>query len=311
MNTKKYQSNIITDARPWPADIKQNGAADLENLEGINYTHLMNVDAARVPGFFHVDSYWLWGGGSEVPVETPHTHDFSEVICFVGSNEDDPYDLGGEITIWLDDDKHVIDRTSLIFLPPGTRHCPIVFNCIERPVFFVTIAPTGIYSRKAVGDAALSTAPKDGDKPRYNIISQTKEKAPVPNGPAEASPPPERKSRGAMVLHLEDDMVPGSFYVDFVWVYEGTGAAPAPAHEHEWPELLAIAGCDPEHPRDLGGKMTMELEGEVYEEIKSNMVCCPAHVKHCPWKYLDFKKPSLIFTASPSSLYYSSAEDHW
>ncbi len=311
MSTMRFRNNIITDARPWPADVKKNGDADLENVKGIDYTHLMNADASRVPGFFHVDSWWFWKGGSDIPVEVPHTHDFSEVIALVGSNEDDPHDLGGEITIWLDDDKHVITKTSLIFLPPGTRHCPIVFNRIERPVFLVTIAPTDVYSRKAVGDAAVSTAPKDGDKPRYSIVTETKEKAPDAEDAKPAVPPPPRTSRGAAVLHLEDDMVPGSFYVDFVWVYEGTGQAPPPAHDHEWPELLAIAGCDPEHPHDLSGKMTMELEGEVYEETRSNMVCIPGHVKHCPWKYLDFKKPGLIFTASPSSLYYSSAEDHW
>ena len=309
----KYRDNIITDALPWPAEVKQNGAADLENLKDIRYTHLMNVDANRVEDFFCVDCYWLWEGASETPVEVPHTHDFGEAICFVGTKEDDPYDLGGEITIWLDDDKQVIKRTSLIYLPPGTRHGPIVFNRIERPVFFVTISPTGIYRRSAVGDAAVSTALKDDDKPRYTIISHTKEKTPVTNDVENMPPPPPpgSKNRGSRILHLEDDMAAGSFYVDFVWIYEGTGAAPAPPHDHEWPEMLAMAGCDPENPHEIGGTMTIDLEGDVYESTKSNMVCIPARVMHCPWKFINIKKPTLIFTASPSALYYSSNKDRW
>ena len=308
----KYQNNIITDALPWPAEVKQNGAADLENLKDIRYTHLMNVDANRVEDFFCVDCYWLWEGASETPVEVPHTHDFGEAICFVGTNEDDPYDLGGEITIWLDDDKQVIKRTSLIYLPPGTRHGPIVFNRIERPVFFVTISPTGIYRRSAVGDAAVSTALKDGDKPRYTIISHSKEQTPETiNGEKVTPPAVAGDARGSHLLHLEDDMAAGSFYLDFVWIYEGTGYIPTQPHDHEWPELLAITGCDSEHPYDIGGKTTIELDGEIYESTKSNMVCLPARVTHCPWKFIDIKKPTLIFTTSPSGTYYSSNKDRW
>ncbi len=311
MAAMKYSDRIVTDARPLPSEIKQNGPADLEKQRDIKFTHLMNVDAGRFDDFFYVDAYCLWSGASQTPVEVPHTHDFSEVLCFVGTNEDDPYDLGGEVTVWLDDDRHVINKTSLIYLPPGTRHCPMIFNRVDRPMFFITIAPTGAYSRTAVGNDAISTAPKDGDKPRYTIISHTKEKTPAPGQEAPPAPPPGSKFRGSRILHLEDDMVAGSFYVDFVWVYEGSGAAPAPAHDHDWPELLAMAGCDPEHPHDLGGLMTIDLDGEVYETRKSNLVCIPAHVMHCPWKYIDFVKPTLIFTASPSALYYSSSKDKW
>jgi quercetin dioxygenase-like cupin family protein len=306
MGKMKYSDRIITDAVPVPPEVTQNHGADLENLTDIKSTHLMNVDARRLEDFFYVDCYWLWQGASDTKIEIPHTHNFDEVIGFVGTNENDPYDLGGEITIWLDNDKNVLKRTSLIFLPSGTRHCPIQFNRIDRPIFYVIISPKGIYSRSAVGDSAVSTAPKKEDKSQYTIISRTKERFGVASDKAEPPPPPKSDLRGSRVLHLEDDMAAGAFYVDFVWIYEGNGGAPAPQHNHEWPELIAMAGCDPEHPYDLGGKMTIDLEGDVYEMTKSSLVCIPAGVNHCPWKFINITRPTLAFTAGPSAMYTGS-----
>jgi mannose-6-phosphate isomerase-like protein (cupin superfamily) len=306
MEKMKYSDRIITDAVPMPPEVTQNHGADLQNLKHIKSTHLMNVDARRLKDFFYVDCYWLWQGASDTKVETPHTHNFDEVIGFVGTNENDPYDLGGEITIWLDNDETILKRTSLIFIPAGTSHCPIQFNRIERPIFYVIISPKGIYSRSAVGDSAVSTSPKKGDNPRYTIISHTKEQFGGAADKAGPPPPPKSDIRGSRVLHLEDDMASGAFYLDFVWIYEGNGGAPAPQHNHEWPELIAMAGCDPEHPHDLGGKMTIDLEGDVYEMTKSSLVCIPAGVNHCPWKFINITKPTLVFTAGPSAMYSGS-----
>jgi hypothetical protein len=99
--------------------------------------------------------------------------------------------------------------------------------------------------------------------------------------------------------------------VDFVWIYEGSGQAPMGLHDHEWPELIAMTGCDPEHPYDVGGTFSIDLEGETHYISRSTLICIPAHVMHCPWKFLEVKKPTLAFTASPSSMYYSSEKDEW
>jgi len=305
-NPLKYSDRIISNAIPMAPQIKQNGSAGLEQQTGIKFTHLMNVDSSRIKDFFYVDCCWLWHGKSE-KLELPHTHDFDEVLGLVGTNPDDPYDLGAEVTIWLDDEKNILNRTSLIFLPAGTRHCPIQFNRIDRPLFFVSISPSGRYSRKAVGDSAVSTSTKKEGKPRYTIVSRTKEQFTVA---ADGSRVPQQRQnpglKGARVLHLEDDMASGAFYVDFVWLYEGNGSAPAPRHSHEWPELIAMAGCDPEHPFDLGGKMTIDLDGEVHEITKSSLVCIPAGLNHCPWNFIDIKKPTMGFTAGPSGMYTGS-----
>jgi hypothetical protein len=258
---------------------------------------------------FYVDCVWLWKGSSENMVEESHSHDFDEVIGFIGSNREDPQDLGGEITIWLDGEKHVLNKTCLIFVPAGASHCPIIFNRIDKPIFFVTISPSTKYSRVPAGDSesvVSSSKPiKSTEESKCKVITKVAEFDGGPTG----TPPARRPAstvKGARVMHLEDHVAEGSFYVDFVWIYEGTGAAPAPEHSHEWEEVIAMVGADPQNPRDLGGTMSIVLGDETHYIDKSSLVCIPKGLKHCPWKFHDIKKPTLVFTAGPSGKYTGS-----
>lgn len=305
----KYSKYIITEPKPLPLELKEKLETEQAKRKStIRLTRLMSVDDEIVKDFFYVDCNWLWGGSAEDIAEEPHTHDFDEVIGFVGSNREDPQDLGGKITIWLDDKEEVLTKSCLIYVPAGTRHCPILFNRIDMPVFFVTIAPVKRYTREATSSKPVSAARRDPSAPKYTIVTEVKERFTVAASGEKMPPPPPPGSSpmSARVLHLEDDIAKGSFYVDFVWLYEGTGQAPAPPHTHEWPELIAMAGCDPEHPHDLGGPMSIVLGDETHVVTKSCLVCIPKGLNHCPWKWEDIKKPTLVFTAGPSATYTGS-----
>jgi hypothetical protein len=305
----KYSKYIVTEPKPVPLELKAKFEAERKKRKStIESTRLLTVDDEIIKDFFYVDCNWLWKGSAEDTVEEPHAHDFDEVIGFIGSNRQDPHDLGGKITIWLDNQEHVLTKSCLIFVPAGTRHCPILFNRIDTPVMFVTISPVKRYSRKAEDQKAAAVAAKDPSTPRYTIITETKARFTVAasGGSTPPPPPPNPSLKSARILHLEDDMAKGSFYVDFVWIYEGTGGAPAPEHSHDWEEVIAMMGADPENPRDLGGPMSIVLGGETHVLTKSCLVCIPKGLKHCPWKFLDIKKPTLIFTAGPSGTYTGS-----
>ena len=275
MFEKKYDNRIISDT-------------------GYKATHVMKVDENRIKDFFNVDCWWYWKSEPNQIVSGTRISKCNEVIGFVGSNQEDPFSLGGEMTIWVDGKKNNLKKSSLIFVPAGVPFGPVVINSLEYPINYT-----------AVGVRPDPKEKRDPNLPRYTIVDHTKEKAVNP-------PMPEKITlRGARLLHMEDDMAKGSFYVDYVWFYEGSGQAPMGIHEHEWPELIAMTGCDPENPHDLGGVFSVELEGETYYTAKSSLFCIPAHVMHCPWKFLEVKKPTLAFTASPSGMYYSSEKDRW
>jgi hypothetical protein len=304
MAKMKYADCLVQKPGKYPLELQgKGGSTSKDPVPGVKATHLMTADESIQKGFFTVDCTWLWSGAAKEPVGTPHTHDFSHVVGIIGGREDDPHDLAGEVTVWLDGNKEVLTRSGLIFVPAGVVHGPILFNKITRPVFFITIAMTGKYTYTT---AAQSPAAKEK---KYTIMDHTKERFTVAAGAKEAPPPPPPRpstTKGARILHIEDDMVKGAFYVDFVWIFSGTGGAPAPEHTHEWPELIAMAGADPSHPRDLGGKMSIVLEDETHYTEKSTLVCIPKQTRHCPWLFHDIKRPTLVFSAGPQGMYTGS-----
>jgi hypothetical protein len=306
--TLKYNDCIITDARPRPASIeKLNAAQAAKNQSTLKSTHLLNVDGERVKDFFHVDCSWLWEGSSGGPIEQSHTHDFDEVIGFVGSSREDPHALGGEIKMHLDGEEVTLDKSCLIFVPAGVPHCPVNIK-IDKPVFFVTIALVNKYSR-----IKSPVTPESVKAARYTVVYDTKTKFTVAASGENAPPPIPRDPslRSTRLLHLEDDIVKGSFYVDFVWIWEGNGGAPAQEHDHDWVELIAMVGADREKPADLGGAMSIVLGEETHYMTKNSLVCIPRGLKHCPWKFIGIKKPTLVFTAGPSGMYSGSHKKQW
>jgi len=115
---------------------------------------LLYMDSHNVPGAFYTECVWVMPR-PQLTAEAvekakrvgtgPHTHDYDEVIAFIGTDLNDPYDLGAEAELWLGDEKHIINKTSLVFIPAGLKHCPLVFLRVDRPVFHFTTGPSKEY----------------------------------------------------------------------------------------------------------------------------------------------------------------------
>ena len=103
------------------------------------------LDENVVPGAFHMNTAWYLKTNT-VELEA-HTHETDEIIGFFGSNPADPYDLGGEVEIWLEDEKHIITRTAMIFVPAGMKHCPLILRRVDRPIFHFTTVTGGQYDK--------------------------------------------------------------------------------------------------------------------------------------------------------------------
>ncbi|MBN2243920.1 MAG: hypothetical protein JW793_14635 [Acidobacteria bacterium] len=55
------------------------------------------------------------------------------------------YPLGGEIEMWIEDEKQVLTRSALLFVPAGMKHCPLILKRVDRPIFHFTVVPGGRY----------------------------------------------------------------------------------------------------------------------------------------------------------------------
>lgn len=305
MDKQNYARYLVQEHGDFPLELAgRTPGKGKDIIPGVKVKNVLRVDETKQEGFFSVDCTWMYSGAAKGPAGVPHKHDFDHIIGIAGGHKDDPQDLGGEITVWLDGRPEKIVRNSLVFVPAGVVHGPYLFTRVDRPIFFVSIANKGTFTRTVVEQVATPERER-----KYAIVDYLKKKDFTVAGTGDGAPPlpaVPKHSDGCRIMHIEDDIVKGSFYVDFVWEFSGTGGAPAHAHDHEWPELLAMLGSDPDHPYDNGGEQYITLGDETLTTSKSTLICIPPHVKHCPWGFRDVKHPSMIFSAGPSGMYTGS-----
>ncbi|MGD0779566.1 MAG: hypothetical protein ABR954_02110 [Dehalococcoidales bacterium] len=124
--------------------------------------HVIWMDNEVLPGAFYGEYTWQWPGtmkdqmkmprmvmpelvtpelvkSGKVPGIMPHSHPFIEIFSYMGTNIDDPSDLGGEIEFWLEDEKFTLTKSFMIYIPANMEHCPLVFRRFDRPMFHLTL----------------------------------------------------------------------------------------------------------------------------------------------------------------------------
>jgi quercetin dioxygenase-like cupin family protein len=146
-NFAKYISYDVNPEKISPETTKkwdELGKKNSSTVEGMRFLDLDSVDGAP-----YIDFVRLWKGSEKGPNHPEHAHEWGEVFGFIGMNpKEDPHDLGGEIEFYLNGEKHLITRSSLIWVPPGLKHCPIQFNRIDKPFLLFTLGMTRKYSIK-------------------------------------------------------------------------------------------------------------------------------------------------------------------
>lgn len=92
-----------------------------------------------------VEMVWVWKDTAMGvhPDKPPHKHDCDEMFLFIGTNREDPNDLGAEVEFWLGEeqeaDKLIFNTSSLIFVPRGLLHMPIIYRKVENPFLLIVI----------------------------------------------------------------------------------------------------------------------------------------------------------------------------
>jgi len=139
----KYKKYIVEDYIPSGEEINKS-ADDQERLTRLS--RIVRLDDDIIKGSFHMGFVWSLRP-SKLALDTQaHTHDFDEVLGFIGSDWKNPRDLGGEIEFWLEDEKYILKNSCIIFIPKGMKHCPLKDLRIDRPFLHFGIMTAGKYT---------------------------------------------------------------------------------------------------------------------------------------------------------------------
>lgn len=119
---------------------------------------LLFMDSKEVPGAFQMNTSWYIAAPDfhPLPYHDEHSHDFDELVGFLGSNPDDKYDLGGVIEIGINGEMHRLTKSSIIFMPAGMKHLPLSILELHRPILHFSVSMNPTYSLKRTDENAKS-----------------------------------------------------------------------------------------------------------------------------------------------------------
>ena len=107
------------------------------------------------------------------------------------------------------------------------------------------------------------------------------------------------------MLYLDSSVVDGAFYVETAWTLPPfADESRGESHSHDYPEVIAFFGSDPENPQDLYADAEVHIGGEIHTVTKSCLIFVPPNVPHGPIDFKRIDRPIFHFTCGPSSKYF-------
>jgi hypothetical protein len=125
----KYRKCFLTELTPAEREIGFGASkmfvsfADDDIIEGCNYFSVM----------------WMGESATKTMGHGPHKHPVPEVLVAIGTDPRNPMDLGAEFEMYMgtEMEKHIVNQSSLIYVPAETVHCPFTIKKVTRPFLFI------------------------------------------------------------------------------------------------------------------------------------------------------------------------------
>jgi hypothetical protein len=145
----KYRKCFLSELTPAEREIGFGASnmfvtfADNDIIEGCNYFSAM----------------WMGEMATKTLGHGPHTHPVPEVLVALGSDPENPEDLGAEFELYMgtEMEKHIINKSALIYIPENTVHCPFTITKVTRPFLFIQAH----YGPKLAETARRDLVPED------------------------------------------------------------------------------------------------------------------------------------------------------
>jgi hypothetical protein len=121
---------------------------------------------ARFPGF-PIEMQLLCLSKPGVMIHKPHAHDVDELFFIFGGNPKNYFEFGARIEIMMgeEQERHIVDKTTIIYIPKGVVHCPITTLKVDKPVQWMHVLFQGKY--KMAPGADKGSHPRHEDREPY------------------------------------------------------------------------------------------------------------------------------------------------
>jgi hypothetical protein len=211
-----------------------------------------------------------WGGDGGIT----HLHPYGETLVFSGLDYDNWNSFPAEIELSMgkEGEKYIVDSPTVVVLPPGVPHCPLVSKKVDKPFGFMAISLSGEHKIEQV---PVSGQPTKGGKKYADLVKDL--------GLRDS----QRKSGGnADYIGWWSGKDTEDFKLNFTWAFHtGIGAwHEKDPHVHPYDECLLFVGLDPDNPDYLGAEIEIQMgeEREIHVFDTPTVVVAPKGLVHCP-----------------------------
>jgi hypothetical protein len=109
-------------------------------------TRLIWLDGLKLSGAPYMEAVWFHNANDEGPEN--HSHEFDELIGFLGGDPDNPGELHGEVTMEFDGETVGFTKSCVIYIPRGVAHSPILVPRLDRSIIHFSGGNGGDYARR-------------------------------------------------------------------------------------------------------------------------------------------------------------------
>jgi hypothetical protein len=111
--------------------MREAGPDYVANRQNPTMTYLSRTQIAEVDCYLEFG--WIWGV-PDPPIPKMRHDDFDEIVFHIGSDPDDPADLGGTLEFGVGDDLLEFDSTHCAYIPREMDHGPLRWKGVRRPL---------------------------------------------------------------------------------------------------------------------------------------------------------------------------------
>jgi hypothetical protein len=108
--------------------------------------------------------------------------------------------------------------------------------------------------------------------------------------------------RATRILWLDDQLIEGAIQANCSWYWKASDEGEN-AHVHDFDEIIAFFGSDPQNPHDLGGEVEFWIEDEKFLLTRSCLIFAPKGLKHCPLRVRRVDRPIFHFSVGTGGRY--------
>ena len=230
-----------------------------------------------------------WFYGENDPKKAAHSHNIGEVVAYFGSDWEHPEDLGGQVTIYMNGEKHVFTKSFMMYAPVGLPHCPYTIDRVDRPLYHTAFPVGKTIKSDRYPDMIVSENVSSNPKYDYCFVDEMKgRKTPVSEGEVP-------------ILHLDSSFCEYAPELELTW-FTKPGIQNAFGNEElDRDRLYLFMGSDWENALDLKAEIELTVGGSTIVIDKPCYFFAPAGTKIGSMNITKLEQPVMVNWISPDA----------